>query len=182
MSNFPIKEIEIGMDSFFGIGEKAYFAGKYDNVSLSIISMKIVTIIIICLLSIQCFSQKVDDLFTKRSLHEDFNIQVKNDSGIIDVFPTNYIAIITFKSDSASVYYFVFNYQQTDSINLRTAEFEYSMVSGCNIVPNKYLDKNFYSFIYGKYFFLLQHCACRTGVNENCAKLAFRINQWIREN
>ena len=108
-------------------------------------------------------------------------VQIKKDSGELGVFPTNYEAIITFISDSASVYYFAFKYQLSDSINFIKAELDYWIVSGCNIIPNKDFNKNFSSFIYDGYFFLLQHCACRTVQNENCAELASRINRWRKE-
>ena len=145
--------------------------------------MRIFKTIILCLFAIQCFSQKIDSLFNKQKLQNELTVEVKKDNGILANFPTNYVAIITFKTDSAFVYYFAFTYNQSDSINFRKAEHDYWKVSGCNIVPNKNFNKNFGSFIYGGYFFLLQHCACRTGMNDNCAELASRINhQWRKQN
>ncbi|PKP00967.1 MAG: hypothetical protein CVU11_16630 [Bacteroidetes bacterium HGW-Bacteroidetes-6] len=143
--------------------------------------MKVFKTIIICLFAMQGFSQSIDSLFSKHKLVAGLTVQIKNDSSTFGGFPSNLVAIITFKSDSASVYYFAFAYQQSDSINFSKAELDYWMVSGCNIVPHKSFDKNFYSFIYGGYFFLLQHCACRTGENEYCAELASRINQWRKK-
>ena len=143
--------------------------------------MKVISTIIIFLFALQGFSQSIDSLFSKHKLTDGLTVQIKNDSLSVGGFPTNLVARITFTSDSASVNYFAFAYEQPDSVKFRTAEMGYWMVSGCNIIFHKDFERNFYSFIYDGYFFLLQHCACRTVENEFCAELAFLINQWRNE-
>lgn len=143
--------------------------------------MKIFKTILLCLCTIQSFSQNIDSLFSKKNLNNGLAVEIKKDSGTLGSFPTSFVAIITFKTDSASVCYYAFNYHPSDSINFRKAELDYWIVSGCNIVPHKEFNKNFDSFNYDGYFFLLQHCACRQGLNENCAKLAYKINKSYKE-
>jgi hypothetical protein len=145
-------------------------------------TMRIFKTIILYLFAIQSFSQNIDSLFSKQKWQNKLKIEIKKDKGPLGSFPTERVAKITFKTDSASVYYFAFQYNQNDSINFRKAEDDYWIVSGCNTIQNKSFNKNFHSFIYGGYFFLLQHCACRTGLNENCAELASSINQLRKEN
>jgi hypothetical protein len=140
--------------------------------------MRIIKTIVLCLFTVQSLSQNIDTLLSKKNLPKELEVDIKKNGGTLGSFPTNYIAEVTFKSDSASVRYFVFNYQPTDSTNFKKAEDDYWIVSGCNIVLNKASNKNFGSFIYDRYFFLLQHCACRTGLHENCARLAYKVNQW----
>ena len=143
--------------------------------------MKIYTIVILCFCFSPSFSQGIDSLFSKRQIRSDLVVTINKDTGRLGKFPVSRNSVVTFKSGSASVYYYVFNYQQSDSTKFRKAEEGYWIVSGCNTVRHKESRKNFRSFIYGGYYFLLQRCACQTALNKPCAKLAKRINQWRKD-
>jgi hypothetical protein len=140
--------------------------------------MKTVLTILITLSVLQAFSQKLDSLFAERKLPKGLTVTIKKDSFTFPDFPKPYIAIITFKSGTSSVYFFVYEYQPSDGHAFESAQESYWMVSGCNITHHPDFDKNFTTFVKQGYFFLLQRCACRTRDNPDCAELAQKINAW----
>ena len=140
--------------------------------------MKIVITIWIVFGALHVYAQNIDSLFVERKLPQGLTVTIEKDSAILGDFSKKYIAKVTFKSNAASVYFFVFVDVLSDSIAFKNAQSNFWIVSGCNIVSNNDINKNFTSFKKTGYFFLLQHCACKTGENKDCAELAKRINEW----
>lgn len=143
--------------------------------------MKLLLVLLLFFCNSRAFGQTIDSLLAGRNLPPHLSASVKNENGSFPDFPVGYTSIVTFKSGSASVDYFIFPYRPADSAAFKKAENNYWMISGCNMDMAKDADKNLSSFIKGTYYFLLQRCSCRPGTNKVCAALAKRINQWKGE-
>lgn len=121
----------------------------------------------------QCFDT-ID--FNKRmNVKYDLNFEVKKENLFFEGFPTSSESIFTISNDSASVRFYTFKYNPSDSVEFEKAILNYWIESGCNILPNIEYNKNFYSFHFNGNYYLLERCACNTKENEYCANLAAQI-------
>jgi hypothetical protein len=139
--------------------------------------MKIYISLLICLFSLNVFCQCIGtiDFSNRMNVKYDLNFEVKKENLFFEGFPTNCESIFTIRNDSASVRFYTFKYNPSDSVEFENAILNYWIVSGCNIELNSDINKNFYSFHYNGNYYLLEHCACNTKENEYCANLAAQI-------
>lgn len=137
------------------------------------------TLILYLFCSIKLYGQTNDSIFNSLKFPNNLTITIKNDTTYFKEFKKKLVATITFSSSKSSVFYMVFRYEQSDSLDFENDFSKYIMQSNCYFTANKDLNKNFKTFTKDGYYFLQELCPCRTIKNIDCAELAKTLNEWI---
>jgi hypothetical protein len=127
------------------------------------------------------FGQEIEDIFVNQAFDKNITVKVLKQKGKIGSFPVKYESIVYFQFAKENIKYFAFPLQNTDTKLMETAEKEFRKIRECNEVLNEESSKNFKSFEYLGYYFVYEHCPCKTGIDESCAELAEKINSWVRK-
>lgn len=143
--------------------------------------MKKVLILLLILISKVTYSQEIEDIFVNQAFDKNITVKVLKQKGKIGSFPVKYESIVYFQFAKENIKYFAFPLQNTDTKSMETAEKEFRIIRECNEVLNEESNKNFKSFEYLGYYFVYEHCPCKTGIDVNCAELAEKINSWVRK-
>ena len=140
---------------------------------------------VILILQFLCYykisGQSLDSLLAKHNLPKNLRVIIKNDTAHLDNFKTIRCATVRFNNDKKSVFYHVFPYNHSDSLEFSKGEDTYSMGNNCPSRLNRNPKKNFHSFTKGGYYFLLQLCVCPTTDNPDCEILAKTLNEWTKK-
>lgn len=124
--------------------------------------------------------QKLDSMIHTLELPKNWTASIAVDTTYWKIFDTNLFAQVTFSDSKHLVIYYVFEYNETDSLKFRNGLSAWYMFQNCNFKRNQDLGKELPSFAKQRFYFLLQACPCRTIENPECAKLALSINKWIQ--
>lgn len=124
------------------------------------------------------FGQSLSTVLTRAGFGKGLSYTISAKGEYMEAFGRKYKATVTFTYAESSVYYFVFDYKPVDSLAFWNGIAAYNMAANCNFEEHDDSYKNFYTFNKNGYFFLLQHCPCRTVKDEDCATLALLLNQW----
>lgn len=130
------------------------------------------------LITTSLHAQSLDDVLRQANFSKELGLLVDTENKYLPAFGREYTSVITFSYAESSVYYFVFDYSSVDSAAFWQGITKYQAVSSCSSESHEIFDKNFYTFNKNGFFFLLQHCPCRTTEGEECATLAALINRW----
>ena len=143
--------------------------------------MKKILLILTILVSSFVYSQNVEDILSNQNIDKNITVKVLKQKGKLGSFQVKYESIVYFQLKNVKIKYFVFPLQNTESKSIESSEKEFRITKECNEVFNNESSKNFKSFEYLGYYFVYEHCPCKTGIDENCAELAEKINSWVKK-